>query len=44
MNVQNCIAELEESVDLANIGANVGGFPCNIIHTIVGFYIVVYHS
>ena len=40
MNVENLIAELEESVELIGAGANVGGFPCSVVHVVVGIYVM----
>jgi hypothetical protein len=39
MSIENLIVDLEESVELPEAGANVGGFPCGVVGGVV--YILV---
>jgi hypothetical protein len=35
MKMENMVVELEESVERAGAGANVGGFPCALVYVLV---------
>jgi len=35
MSIEHLVADLDEAIELADSGANVGGFPCGVVAGII---------